>query len=972
MHNSIIKMRKIKFIFIVFIICYHSSAIRAQCAPDTQAPTIICPGNIIYAFTDSNSCDAAVSNLTPIFEDNCGVESLTWSMTMASNGSSAVTGINDISGTIFNKDTTTVIYVVTDSVGLSASCSFLVVVEDSIPPAITYCPDSLIEIVANQITCDYTLTASDENLLRPQFTNNCSLSAILERLNITPNGQTVQTYVNPTLTGLTLAVGDNAFFWEIEDTLGYSTNNSSYCSYTVRILDTIFPAITCPPDVNQYIDPESTAGSVISAFPVITDNCVYESEINDFNFTSDASDMYPLGVTLVSWSVVDISGNASTCTQSIEILPSDCSTLNVTKLTTPASCFGSYDGAIDLTASGGIAPYSFYWNNGQNTEDLGNLNAGNYTVLVVDEAGCDTTLSIFITQPQEIDLTINTTDATCGNQNGSAEVIINSGGTAPFNYSWTACDGTNSIANLSAGLYSVEITDSDGCTSASTFNIADSDGPSIVADLISGPSCVGYMDGFISITAAGGAGGYSYNWQHGPVVDDISLLAQGNYILTVTDANGCEVSESFELIDPLPLDLSDATISNTDCFLSTGEIILNPTGGAGGYTFEWDQGGNTNSISNLITGLYGVIVSDINGCSERGKYIINALDGPQVAENYIVKPTCMNNDGAINVDVTGGVEPYEYLWFAGYSVKNISALSVGNYELVVTDANGCQGYYYHELMEADPIPQDICLVTVDTSSNTNVVVWSKMDTNLISHYNIYRQVGGILNLVGQKSVALLSNWEDLNADPSEQSSSYLISEVDSCGRESFLSPIHKTIHLNACIDTEVNLSWDYYNGFEYDSVYISRYHPSTGWENIAVIDGILNTYIDANAPGMDNLEYLVEVTSPDICTAAKAQDYNSSRSNKARGEMNPNTGGLLVNLNPSVSIFPNPVTHIFNISSTQPIYSSFYINDVQGRVVQVGKMAGENCSVDISKLSKGMYAIVFEQDDLPNLSVVKE
>jgi trimeric autotransporter adhesin len=255
------------------------------------------------------------------------------------------------------------------------------------------------------------------------------------------------------------------------------------------------------------------------------------------------------------------------------------------------------------------------------------------------------------------------------------------------------------------------------------------------------------------------------------------------------------------------------------------------------------------------------------------------------------------------------------------------------------------------------------MVTVDTITETNLIVWEKTDTVGISHYNIYREGNstGVYNLVGSNSVNQLSQWVDPTADPQLRSWRYKISAVDSCGNESQLSASHKTMHVTANLGLggAINCSWDYYDGFTYGSYYISRYHNSTGWMDLDTIPSSLTSWTDASPPGQGGLKYSVSIVPPSSCTSTKAQDHNTTRSNRA-SITGPGTDVSIQENEISVfTVYPNPTNGIFTISLDQLPTSnwSYRILDLRGKLITSRTESGRNAQVNISYLETGFYLV---------------
>ena len=400
------------------------------------------------------------------------------------------------------------------------------------------------------------------------------------------------------------------------------------------------------------------------------------------------------------------------------------------------------------------------------------------------------------------------------------------------------------------------------------------------------------------------------------------------------------------------------------------------TGNNGGYDYWIVKLDNTGNITWQKT-LGGTLV-------DNAKSIQQTTDG-----GYIVAGTSQSNDG----DVTGNNGSYDYWIVKLYECTNTTGSEIvtacdsynwitngqtytqsGQYISVIPNAAGCDSIITLDLTVGTPI-EPICIVSVDSSSTKNLIVWEKPIVEYIDSFFVYRDIVGNYTKIGSVPYDSLSQFVDATngVNPNITSYRYKISVIDTCGNESVLSDFHETMHLstNLSPDGDVNLIWDGYEGFTVSYYRILR--DSTGNNQWEVLDSVSNNvfiWTDINPPSV-GADYVIEIVTPFTCTATKAQDYNSSRSNKARGEMNPNTG-LVENNASFLTVFPNPTSNSFTITSEKVINSNFRIMDGQGRAVFTGTMNGQEHTMDISKLSKGVYSVVFEQQDLPVLSVVKE
>ncbi len=261
---------------------------------DTEVPTITCPLDVSVN-NDPGVCSAVVNGIAPVgFSDNCTVDTVTYLLTGATVGS----GFNDASGLIFNGGITTITYIVADVSGNLDSCSFTITVNDIDRPSISCVPD----VVVNNDPG--TCSALVNGIAPVSVTDNCTIDSV----GFILMGATIGSGIgNPS--GEVFNYGITTVSYYVYDMSG----NVDSCSFTVTVNDTENPNITCPTNIT------SCDSNITVPLPIVSDNCGIASIVNDFNLTNDASGIYPIGITNVTWTIIDSSGNSNTCIMSIEV-----------------------------------------------------------------------------------------------------------------------------------------------------------------------------------------------------------------------------------------------------------------------------------------------------------------------------------------------------------------------------------------------------------------------------------------------------------------------------------------------------------------------------------------------------------------------------------------------------------------------------------------------------------------------------
>jgi hypothetical protein len=365
---------------------------------------------------------------------------------------------------------------------------------------------------------------------------------------------------------------------------------------------------------------------------------------------------------------------------------STCSTLAASMRVVNASCFGAQDGELEVNIEDGAGPFTYRWSNGTTDSLAQNLVAGMYSVTITDSNGNVLTLNKEVTQPGAIIISETIFHPSCaGSANGSIDLSV-SGGSGSYSYAWSNGATTQDISNLNAGLFTVTITDSSGCSKQLSYMLVNN-----VRILLNGvvtrPSC-GQTNGGINVTVTGGATPYTYLWDNGATTEDLSNIGTGNYRLTVTDANGCKGSSTFVVNQNNTVTVAYA-VTPAGCFNeSVGAIDLTVTSGTPPYTYAWQHGPTTEDLTGLAGGIYRVTVTDNAGCSVQSA--INVPKKSIQVNAEVTNPKCYGDTtGSIVIVPIDGSTAYTYQWSNGQTTNSITNVPLGNYTVTVTDASGC-------------------------------------------------------------------------------------------------------------------------------------------------------------------------------------------------------------------------------------------------------------------------------------------
>ena len=318
-----------------------------------------------------------------------------------------------------------------------------------------------------------------------------------------------------------------------------------------------------------------------------------------------------------------------------------------------------------------------------------------------------------VLQSIEIQTPINafvdsTADVSCFEGSDGAIDITVTGGEEPFNFVWSKTGGgfsasTEDVSGLSAGTYSVNITDANGCPAAlEGIVIGEPTELQATQTSLEDASCFGLADGSIAISVTGGTPSYTYLWTgpdgYSATTEDISGLEAGSYSVTVTDARGCtDVISGLIVGEPAELVASLDESEDASCFgFADGSISIEVEGGTEPYSYVWTGPGSftaiTEDISGLEAGSYSVTVTDANDCTDDISGIqIGEPDELVASEVSVTDASCAGfATGAIDISVEGGTPPYTYLWNNNATTQDLSAIGAGIYSVTVTDAKGCE------------------------------------------------------------------------------------------------------------------------------------------------------------------------------------------------------------------------------------------------------------------------------------------
>lgn len=393
------------------------------------------------------------------------------------------------------------------------------------------------------------------------------------------------------------------------------------------------------------------------------------------------------------YTVTATDANGCTITRTFNITQPSAITSTVNS--TPATCSVN-NGTASISVSGGNGGYTYDWTPGNPTGDGTNaisaLAPGTYTCTVTDISGCTHVNTVTVVSTTGLTAGISSTPVLCfGGATGTATGTPN-GGTGPFTYSWTPSGGTNATATgLTAGNYTILITDnSTGCTATASVTVTQ---PTALAATSSQTNilCNAACTGVASVSVTGGTSGYTYNWlPSGGTGSTANALCAGTYTVTATDANGCTITQSYNITQPPALAVTTSFTQST-CSAANGSAAVTVSGGTGTYSYTWaPTGGNAATATGLTAATYTCTISDGNSCTTTATVTVPNANSPALSIISTTDVSCFGgNDGEATASSTGGTTPYTYLWSNADADSIGSNLIAGSYTVTVTDANGC-------------------------------------------------------------------------------------------------------------------------------------------------------------------------------------------------------------------------------------------------------------------------------------------
>jgi len=413
----------------------------------------------------------------------------------------------------------------------------------------------------------------------------------------------------------------------------------------------------------------------------------------DFIITSLPPGVYTIEVT-------DATGCTTTCQFTIaSAIPCDLMIDEI--IIQDATCSGVDNGTATIIVSGTMIPFEYSMDGGApvTTNVFTMLAAGPHTILVTDAAGCMVMQNFLVGAGSGPSLAEGATvDASCGDCNGSIDVVVN-GGAPPYNYS---IDGimyglSSLFPGLCAGTYDIYLIDDGGCTDTITLTVVETNAPMITSIDITGSSC-GQSDGSITINAIGGLAPLEYSIDGGANFQLSNFFdghPAGTYSIVVRDAAGCEVTGTANIQDVGAPVINSVITTPTSCGTFDGTITINASGGTAPLMYSITGGApfqSSNFFQFLPAGNYDIAVRDANGCLAIDMVTLNTTNGPIITNVLVTHTSCGEENGEIEIIATGGTGDLSYSIDGGNTFQSgniFDMLEEGDYDIVVVDESNC-------------------------------------------------------------------------------------------------------------------------------------------------------------------------------------------------------------------------------------------------------------------------------------------
>ena len=639
-----------------------------------ETPTIGSLPDGIYSLTvtDKNSCTKTISD------------------TLKSAGNTLVVTLSTTEPTGCNTPTGTI----------SATVS-----GGTAPYSYAWSTGAVTQSISNLASGTYSLTVTDKNSCTKTLSDTLKSAGNTLAVTLSPVEPTNCSSTGSITSSVTGGTAPYTYLWS-NGTNTANLSNVAGGTYTVTVTDknsctkTASDSLKAAGNTLNVILSSSlsscTGGTVTISAAVSGGTAPYTYMWSNNATTASITGLTQTGV----YSVTVTDKNACSKTASDTIKTSG-GTLSVSLQAQNVSCASSYDGSLLTTVSGGTAPYTYLWSNGELDNNLYGAGPGTYSVTITDSRNCKATASGSITSPAAITINLQTIQVSCsGISDGSITASV-SGGTAPYSYGWTNGGTGSTISGLPIGVYLLIVKDAKGCVMQSAPVALPMPEGLRVSLQATQASCSNPSSGGIQSSVTGGTLPYTYQWSNGASTANLSNLTTGTFGLTVTDSKGCSGSAADSArLSAAPALTIDGSSTAASCKGNTdGTATALVSGGTAPYTYVWSGLSQaTATVKGLAAGTYPVTVRDSRQCTQSASVIV--ADGTNPCQPGAITVSVSGNptscatakNGSVTATVNGGTAPFTYSWTGPVSlpgnVASIGNLGAGSYAVTVTDSKG--------------------------------------------------------------------------------------------------------------------------------------------------------------------------------------------------------------------------------------------------------------------------------------------
>jgi gliding motility-associated-like protein len=460
---------------------------------------------------------------------------------------------------------------------------------------------------------------------------------------------------------------------------GSSAITNSLCAgiYMVTITDNL----GCVQNVSVSIDNSSTLTETItSTNPACFGGCNGTASVTasggtapiTYNWLSPSSTSQTLSSLCAGTYFVQMT-DALGCIKNASVTLASANDLTLTPFVTQPAC-SLNNGAITLTVAGGNPGYTYSWTpGGATTSSVTGLGVGTYSVLVTDNSGCTQTMSFPLMNVNAPVVNFTATNALCNGTCNAVASLSVTAGTSPYTFNWstgTIANGvtTSTASGLCSGVVTATVTGADGCLSVQSLTLTQPSPIVTSLPILDVPNCNSQCNGGITLVPSGGMLPYTYTWTPTGSTNPITNLCPGSYTSTITDANGCSVSNTYTLINPPVLTLTATTVGSSCNTVPNGVITTTVAGGLPAYTYSWTGPGtftsSSSSLTNVLSGSYTLSLTDLAGCQkDTVMTIVPSISVQAVAGNDTT--FCQSGSYLLNGSLSTGGTTYQWLELPG-------------------------------------------------------------------------------------------------------------------------------------------------------------------------------------------------------------------------------------------------------------------------------------------------------------------